>query len=116
MAALAEGFLQVLDLFKLSYFNDENTTETGQPFYMNGPFKGTVKIQLKAGLKRPLDRFFVGIEKRRTSNIEGRILKRLTLVMNAGPSKGTVKVTVWTYYLLIEEGKKANFRVLFSRA
>ena len=39
MAALAEGFYQVLDLVKLSYFNDENTTETGQRFYMNGPFK-----------------------------------------------------------------------------
>lgn len=29
MAALAEGFLHVLDLVKLSHFNDENTTETG---------------------------------------------------------------------------------------
>ena len=58
MAALAEGFHQVLDLVKLSYFNDENTTETGQRFYMNGPFKGSVKIQLKPELKRPFDRLF----------------------------------------------------------
>ena len=48
MAALAEGFLHVLEPIKLSHFIDE----AGQNFYINGPFKrnheNTVKTRVKA--------------------------------------------------------------------
>ena len=56
--------------------------------------------------------FFVGIGKRRTGNIaRGQDIEAINIGDERGSLKGDVKVTVWTYYLLIEEGKKASFRV-----